>query len=201
MILILYSIFIMKRTAFFCLCIYLTFILSNCASEPANVQNNNINATVAPSPVQTQTPPTAAKSPAIDKKAAEANYPQIVQEIHQRINEFRQSQGLQPLTLNPVISEQARQHSVEMSQTPDTISHSDFNERINELRQQLPYQAAAENVAANLNYENPGVQAVEGWKNSPTHRKNILGDYTQTGIGVAQSENGSYFFTQIFWKP
>lgn len=196
-----YSIVAMKQIASICLSFYLAFIFTGCASEPekvANVQTGNVN-TSAPSPAQSQTP-TAAQSPAVEEKLSEANYPQIVQEIHQRVNEFRQSQGLQPLTLNPLISEQARQHSVEMSQTPNTISHRNFGERIEQLRQQLSFQASAENVAANKNYIKPGVEAVEGWKNSPTHRKNMLGDFNQTGIGIAQSDNGSYFFTQVFWK-
>jgi hypothetical protein len=29
----------------------------------------------------------------------------------------------------------------------------------------------------------------------------MLGDFTLTGIGIAQSEQGSYFITQIFLKP
>ena len=208
-----YPVYIMRQTAFALLIIGLLLSAAGCGSSPSNVQNQNQNSAPANStavnsantnsaaaPSADSSTTTVEKSPAGDEKISEANYPQIVREIHRRVNDFRQSQGLAPLELNPVISEQARQHSVEMSQTPDTISHKNFAERIEQLRKQLPYQASAENVAANLNYENPGVEAVEGWKNSPSHRKNILGDYNQTGIGIAQSENGSYFFTQVFWK-
>lgn len=180
----------------------LLFIFTSCRSEPANVQNKNVNTAAASPEIPAETSsPKAEKSVETEEKPSEANYPQIVQEIHRGVNEFRQSQGLQPLTLNAAISEQAREHSVEMSQTPDTISHKNFDERVKELRQQMPYQASAENVAVNVNYENPGVQAVEGWKNSPSHRKNMLGDYNQTGIGIARGKDGGYFFTQIFWKP
>jgi uncharacterized protein YkwD len=42
---------------------------------------------------------------------------------------------------------------------------------------------------------------VDGWKNSPEHRKNMLGDFSLTGIGIAQSNDGGYFFTQIFIEP
>jgi uncharacterized protein YkwD len=59
---------------------------------------------------------------------------------------------------------------------------------------------AAENVAANIGYKNPAREAVEGWKNSQEHRKNMLGDYDLTGIGVARSPQGLYFFSQIFLR-
>ncbi len=168
-----------------------------CGSEPATVDDRNQQGV-------TKDQPAAASSPAgsseEEAKLAGANYPEMVKVIHQRINEYRQSQGLEPLQLNPLISEEAREHSVEMSQNPNTISHRQFDDRIADLRGQLPYRAAAEIVGANLNYENPGAEAVEGWINSPGHRKNIVGDYDQTGIGIAQAENGRYFFTQIFWR-
>ena len=44
-------------------------------------------------------------------------------------------------------------------------------------------------------------QAVEGWSKSPEHRKNMLGNFSLTGIGVAQGQEGRYFFTQIFIEP
>lgn len=204
-----YSEITMKRIAFAFLITGSLFVFTNCGSSPSDAPNQNTNAVsvneTAPSPAQPSpanvATPQAETSPAQDGRLSEANYPQIAQEIHRRINAFRESQGLEPLALNPLISEQARLHSVEMSQTPNTISHKNFDERIAELRKQLPYQGSAENVAANLNYKNPGVEAAEGWINSPSHRKNILGDYNQTGIGIAQTEDGRYFFTQIFWKP
>jgi uncharacterized protein YkwD len=57
------------------------------------------------------------------------------------------------------------------------------------------------NVAAAVGHENPAGTVVDGWKNSPEHRKNMLGDFSLTGIGIAQSNDGGYFFTQIFIQP
>jgi hypothetical protein len=43
---------------------------------------------------------------------------------------------------------------------------------------------------------------VEGWKESPEHRKNMLdGAVTQTGVGVARDESGRYFAVQMFGRP
>jgi uncharacterized protein YkwD len=126
---------------------------------------------------------------------------ELVDSIHQQVNEFRRAQGLQPLRLEPIISAQARQHSLEMARKGSAISHKGFEDRLKKISEKLPYRAGAENVAASIGYENPARTAVEGWKTSPGHRKNMLGDFILTGIGIARSDQGSYFITQIFLKP
>ena len=128
-------------------------------------------------------------------------FAELVESIHQRVNDFRAAAGLQPLQLNAVITEQATQHSVQMARQGSAISHAGFDDRLKKIGEKLPYRAGAENVAASIEYENPARTAVDGWKTSPGHRKNMLGDFTLTGIGIAQSEQGSYFITQIFLKP
>jgi uncharacterized protein YkwD len=87
-----------------------------------------------------------------------------------------------------------------MARSVDSISHHGFSARLKEIGKRIPYRAAAENVASNGGYKNPGQEAVEGWKRSPEHRKNMLGDYSVTGIGAARNKKGDYFFTQIFLK-
>jgi len=39
---------------------------------------------------------------------------------------------------------------------------------------------------------------VDGWLNSPGHKKNIEGNFTLTGIGYARDHKGNIYFTQIF---
>lgn len=138
----------------------------------------------APNPVQSDAEP----------------YSELVMSIHQQVNELRRAQRLKPLTLNPIISVQANKHSVDMARNGSTVSHRGFGERLGEIQKKLPYRAGAENVAANMGYKNPAREAVEGWKNSQRHRNNMLGDYDHTGIGVARSAQGHYFFTQIFLR-
>jgi uncharacterized protein YkwD len=135
-------------------------------------------------------------SPGKDKQNAE-----IVAAVHRLVNELRRKQGLKPLTLDPIISAQAREHSVEMAGGGGSISHRGFDQRLQDIRKKIRYRAAAENVAVNVGYDNPARVAVEGWSKSPEHRKNMLGDFSLTGIGIAQGEDGRYFFTQIFIQP
>jgi uncharacterized protein YkwD len=141
---------------------------------------------------------TAAAAPS----AKEEQYSELVDRVHRQVNEFRREHALKPLTLDPLISAEAREHSAEMARSGKTISHRGFKQRRENIRQKIPYRAAAENVAVAVGYEDPARMVVEGWKKSPEHRKNMLGDFSLTGIGLAQNKDGSYFFfTQIFIEP
>jgi uncharacterized protein YkwD len=144
--------------------------------------------------------PSPVPGASIAQAGKEAGYPELVETIHKEVNEFRRSQGLKPLELDPIISAQARAHSGRMARNGEPISHRGFDERMKEIGKKLAFRTAAENVATNFGYENPGSRAVEGWKNSPGHRKNMLGDFTLTGIGVARTREGVYYYTQIFLK-
>lgn len=45
-------------------------------------------------------------------------------------------------------------------------------------------------------------QFVDGWKNSPEHRKNMLArPVTQTGVAIAQGKDGRHFAVQMFGRP
>jgi uncharacterized protein YkwD len=125
-------------------------------------------------------------------------YSTLEQSIHQQINQYRQSHKLPPLILDPRISEQARTHSQAMASGKVPFSHQGFEQRVGAIRRVIPDRAAAENVAFNKGYSNPGQQAVQGWIKSPGHRTNIEGDYSLTGIGIAKNAKGEYYFTQIF---
>jgi uncharacterized protein YkwD len=123
----------------------------------------------------------------------------LEQSINTQINQYRQSRNLPPLTLDSRISEQARAHSQAMANS-GVLSHDGFDQRVKAIARLITYRGAAENVAYNQGYSNPGEQAVQGWIKSPGHQKNMVGDYDLTGIGVAKNAKGEYYFTQIFIK-
>ena len=122
----------------------------------------------------------------------------LVIEVHNAINEYRNTHGLRPLRLDAKISQQAQIHSQNMADNNAPFSHAGFEFRIKDIAQKISYQSAAENIAYNQGYSDPGAQALKGWINSPGHQKNMVGNYNLTGIGVAQSPQGEYYFTQIF---
>ena len=120
--------------------------------------------------------------------------------IHNQIDRYRQSLNLPPLTIDPTISAQARAHSQEMAQA-GTLSHTmdSVDSPPERLRQrQRKYPTAAENIASIQDAPDPDRMAVKDWIASPAHQQHILGNYNLTGIGVAKSAQGEYFFTQIF---
>ena len=134
------------------------------------------------------------------KRVSNNSLKALEQSINAQVNQYRQSRNLPPLTLDSRISEQARAHSQAMANGSVPFSHEGFDQRVKAIARSITYRAAAENVAYNQGYSNPGEQAVQGWIKSPGHQKNMVGDYDLTGIGVAKNAKGEYYFTQIFIK-
>jgi uncharacterized protein YkwD len=122
----------------------------------------------------------------------------LEQSIHNQVNRYRQAQNLPPLAFDQTISEQARAHSAAMANS-GRISHNGFDGRAAAIGQTITYSSVAENVASNQGYENPDNTAVKGWIKSPSHQRNMVGDFDLTGVGVVE-QGGSYYFTQIFLR-
>jgi uncharacterized protein YkwD len=116
--------------------------------------------------------------------------------IFTQINKYRASNGMSPLVRNAKIDNQARTHSQNMANGTVPFSHQDFSNRVKSIG--IAYNGAAENIAYNQGYKDPATQAVQGWLKSPGHKKNIEGNYSQTGIGVAVNTKGEIYFTEIF---
>jgi uncharacterized protein YkwD len=122
----------------------------------------------------------------------------IEKEILRYTNEFRKSKGKSVLVMEDVINRQAEKHAVNMAKGKTPFGHQGFQNRVNAIKSDMGFtSAAAENVAYG---EMTAKEVVQGWINSPTHRKNLLGNYTHIGIGVAGNKNGRRYFAQIFIK-
>ena len=121
--------------------------------------------------------------------------------VHSRINDYRESQGLDELDLDEDLSRIAGEHSRRMANGDVQLGHAGFGDRARAVRRETAYSSLAENVGYNLGYADPAENAVEGWLRSPEHLANVMGDYELTGIGVAANARGEYYFTQIFVKP
>jgi uncharacterized protein YkwD len=115
-----------------------------------------------------------------------------------QINQHRARRGLPALTANATITQQARLHSQNMASGRVRFSHQGFQQRLQAIARVIPIRAMAENIAYNSGYSDPVTVAVQGWLKSPGHKINIEGNYNLTGIGVAKSRTGAYYFTQVF---
>ena len=125
---------------------------------------------------------------------------EIVAAVHRLVNDFRQEQGLEPLTLDPRISAEAREHSAKWPEAAAGLAIAALTGACKTSERKFLI-ALRQRTSVNVGYDNPARAAVEGWKKSSEHRKNMLGDFSLTGIGIAQSQAGGYFFTQIFVQP
>lgn len=127
---------------------------------------------------------------------AQSSDEQIQKDILLYVNKYRVEHGLNALKMNPVISEQARQHSQDMATHKMGFGHQYFTDRIKRIYKQITFcRSGAENIA--FNYKDTK-ELVRLWTLSPGHRRNIVGHYNLTGIGVARDSNGKMYYTQMF---
>lgn len=124
----------------------------------------------------------------------------LEQRVLERINEVRRQHDLNDLAMDSVLREVARQYSAAMGRR-DFFSHSGpegdtVGDRLRAAG--VCYRMVAENLAKNYNVPDPVTAAVDGWMDSPGHRRNILTPaFRQTGIGVWR-DGETFYFTQVF---
>ena len=86
-------------------------------------------------------------------------------------------------------------HNINMAEGKYPVGHEGFQDRM----KQVPFfvRSFSENVAYNYNMGDPVEVAVNGWINSPGHRKNMLSNSNLCGISI-YCHYGRYYFTQLF---
>jgi uncharacterized protein YkwD len=125
-----------------------------------------------------------------------ANYADAMEsEILQYVNDDRSKHDLPPLLMNTMESSLASKHSHDMASGKVKFGHDGFNARAKSIQKSLGSTEVGENVASG---RMTAREVVDGWLNSPGHKKNIEGNFTLTGIGYARNKKGDIFFTQIF---
>lgn len=116
------------------------------------------------------------------------------------INRVRVQRGLSPLTPWNALTYFARQHSQNMADRKEKFGHGGFDSRANLIHKTAPCLSVGENVSYCYLIDDPLKKSVEMWMESPHHRDNILGDYTETGVGIAYDDTGRCYLTQMFSK-
>ncbi len=113
------------------------------------------------------------------------------------VNEYRDANGLQPVSLHPNLEEAARNHAEDLAQN-DRISHfgsdgSDPFERVE--RTGFGPAVAAENVGTGqLTFG----ELFREWKRSPSHDRNLLmPDATHMGVAVVRKPDTQF---KTFWS-
>lgn len=117
-------------------------------------------------------------------------------EILELINAHRINNGLNTLNDNGTVKAVAYTHTDYMVEV-NTVSHDNFYVRKQSLQENENARVVSENVA----YGYTSAQSVvNAWLNSPSHRSNIEGDFTDFDISAEQNEDGKWYYTNIFIK-
>ena len=133
----------------------------------------------------------------IDVNLAQETDWAFANEILKEVNAYRVSQGFSTLKRDQQYgSAYATDHTKYMIEK-DKISHDNFGYRSNGLKQIEGAESVGENVAYGYRDAQTLVQA---WINSPSHRSVLEGNYSHTGFGVVANDQGSYYFTQLFYR-
>lgn len=136
--------------------------------------------------------------------------PQVEIEIVMMTNSFRSEHKLAAVKPSPALAAAARAYATYLAKT-DAFSHTADGRQPHERTTAAGYQhcQVAENLALNLDSRDfvskaLASQAVEGWKSSPGHRRNmLLPDVTEIGVAVARAPaaDPKFISVQLFGRP
>jgi uncharacterized protein YkwD len=129
------------------------------------------------------------------------DYMELERGLFDRVNEHRLGERKPSLKWDEAVAEVAREHSRNMAAGRVGFGHDGFDARAGRLKREVRWSAIAENLATN-NYarHETAERAFTGLVYSDGHRRNMEGDYERTGVGVARSADGFWFYTQIFTR-
>ncbi|NUZ06543.1 CAP domain-containing protein [Piscinibacter koreensis] len=124
-------------------------------------------------------------------------------------NAFRRAEGLEPLRADATLAAAAQGFADYMAKTDRYAHDADGRTPAQRIGSRgYAFCAVAENIGFALNTAGFATAElattfVEGWKNSPPHRRNLLStDVAEIGVGVAQSARSKRFYgVQVFARP
>jgi uncharacterized protein YkwD len=142
----------------------------------------------------------ASQSSAVEAKSqAVINYTYSADELEtmKLINDYRVSVGLNVLQKINYISQKSEEHDEYMIAN-NVVNHDDFVARSENIINVLGAKTVGENIA--YNYSLPKA-AFNAWLNSPSHKENIEGNFTDFGISIRENPiTGKKYYTNIFAK-
>lgn len=116
----------------------------------------------------------------------------------QLTNAFRARNNLSELKWHQALFDIGAVHSKNMAEAVVPFGHAGFSHRVS----QFPFHvnSAAENVAMSHGFSSRQVAkiAVDGWIDSPGHRRNLLSHHRWCAIGVYRNSHGAFYLTQLF---
>jgi len=132
----------------------------------------------------------------------------VEQAIIQKTNEFRESNELSAVKPDKSLTQAAKNFAEFMARTGEYGHRADGTTPAERAEAEgYNYCVVRENIAYRTNTGEVTAKSlievfVQGWIDSPPHRQNMLADYvTETGVGVATTDNVTYYAVQMFGRP
>jgi uncharacterized protein YkwD len=124
------------------------------------------------------------------------NYSPDELEAMDLINNYRQSIGLKTLGEINYASIKSEEHDNYMIAN-NVVNHNNFVERSENIKKLTGAKLVSENIAYNYN---SAQSVLTAWLNSPAHKDNIEGNFTDFGISIRVNSAGKKYYTNIFVK-
>ena len=128
--------------------------------------------------------------------------------VHALVNALRAEHALAPLEREPRLDATAQYFGAQLAARGVLDHHADGATPAARVKQRgYVHCVLSENIAFEYSSRGFGVETlarsfVDGWRDSPTHRENMLdAAVTQTGIGIARNAAGEYYAAQVFARP
>jgi uncharacterized protein YkwD len=134
---------------------------------------------------------------------------QVLPGLVDRANAFRRSQGLAAVAPNRALTQAAGEFAAYMARTGRYSHEADGRQPAQRAEAQgYAWCLVAENIAfvmssAGFATDELAERLMQGWINSPGHRRNLLeAEATETGVGIAHStDSDRYYAVQMFGRP
>lgn len=175
-------------------------LLIGCFALTSGAANGQSNTT---KPVALRTATTSAK---LNHAAPTGGAPVVATSLElktfEMINAERAKNNLKPLVWDPELTRMARLYSEKMASQNFFAHKAPDGEGLRERSRAsgiVGFKRLGENLAYNKGFADAASCAVVGWMRSEGHREHILdGEFTRSGLGIARSEDGRVYFTQVF---
>ncbi len=121
-------------------------------------------------------------------------------DVVRRHNEIRAAAGQPLLAVSAKLQAAAERHAKDMAAREEmTHKGRDGSTPIERIKKTgYAYRRAGENVAVGRFTVD---RLMKGWMNSPHHKKNILGSYSQIGVAYATGQSGKRYWCVTFGLP
>lgn len=133
-------------------------------------------------------PSSAAANAAVSSIITDA---QKTEWVFDRTNEVRAEAGTTPLVRNSALDQVAADWAYQQWKNRAMSHNPNYSTQI-----PAGWAHAGENVASGYTYD----AVVQAWVDSPEHYRNLVGDYTDLGVGYYQGADGKRYWSQVFGK-